>query len=132
MNSAEKPHWDADSSVRSVLRRSPVFRISKPFLSKFITPSSWGRGRSPRLSHRRSGRETRRPPSPHRSHAVARKGDRRRSVAGPAARDDAGAGALLGGGVRLAQVRGEAEGPPALHHRDRWAGHSFHSRSFET
>ena len=39
MNSAEKPHWDADSSVSSVLRRSPVFRISKPFLSKFITPS---------------------------------------------------------------------------------------------
>src|SRR5215204_5873584 len=40
MNSADKPHWDADSSVSSVLRRSPVFRISKSFLSKFITPSS--------------------------------------------------------------------------------------------
>jgi phage shock protein C len=39
MNSAEKPHWDADSSVISVLHRSPVFRISKPFLSKFITRS---------------------------------------------------------------------------------------------
>src|SRR5215217_6590364 len=39
MNSADKPHWDADSSVSSVLRRSPVFRISKSFLSKFITPS---------------------------------------------------------------------------------------------
>src|SRR5215207_10873560 len=39
MNSAEKPHWDADSSVSLVLRRSPVFRISKPFLSKFITRS---------------------------------------------------------------------------------------------
>src|ERR671921_755295 len=39
MNSAEKPHWDADSSVSSVLRRSPVFRISKQFLSKFITRS---------------------------------------------------------------------------------------------
>src|SRR4051794_39598343 len=39
MNSAEKPQWDADSLVSRVLRRSPVFRISKPFLSKFITPS---------------------------------------------------------------------------------------------
>ena len=44
MNSADKPHWDADSSVSSVLRRSPVFRISKSFLSKFITPSrNWVR-----------------------------------------------------------------------------------------
>jgi hypothetical protein len=39
MNSAEKPHWDADSSVSSVLRRAPVFHISKPFLSKLITRS---------------------------------------------------------------------------------------------
>jgi hypothetical protein len=40
MNSAEKLHWDGDSSVSSVLQRSPVFRISKPLLSKFITASS--------------------------------------------------------------------------------------------
>jgi hypothetical protein len=40
MNSAGKPHRNANISVRSVLRRSPVFRISKPFLSKFITASS--------------------------------------------------------------------------------------------
>ncbi len=39
MNSAEKPHQDADSAVSSVHRRSPVFRIRKPFLSKFITRS---------------------------------------------------------------------------------------------
>jgi hypothetical protein len=39
MNLTEKPHWDADSSVSSVLRQFAVFRISKPFLSKFITPS---------------------------------------------------------------------------------------------
>jgi hypothetical protein len=39
MNSVEKPHWDADSSVSSVLRWSPVFRIGKLFLSEFITPS---------------------------------------------------------------------------------------------
>ncbi len=31
--------------------------------------------------------------------------------------------------VRLAQVRGETEGPTALHHRDRRPGHPFHSRS---
>ena len=30
------------------------------------------------------------------------------------------------------KVRGETERPAAFHHRDRWAGHSFHSRSFET
>jgi hypothetical protein len=39
MNSAEKPHRNANVSVSSVLSRSPVFRISKPFLSKFITAS---------------------------------------------------------------------------------------------
>jgi hypothetical protein len=40
MNSAGKPHRNANVSVSSVLRRPPVFRISKPFLSKFITASS--------------------------------------------------------------------------------------------
>ena len=30
------------------------------------------------------------------------------------------------------KMRGETERPAAVHHRDRWAGHSFHSRSFET
>jgi hypothetical protein len=40
MNSAEKPHRNANVSVSSVLPRSSVFRISKPFLSKFITASS--------------------------------------------------------------------------------------------
>ena len=34
--------------------------------------------------------------------------------------------------VRLAQVRGETERPAAVHHRDRRAGHSFHSRPFKT
>jgi hypothetical protein len=38
----------------------------------------------------------------------------------------------LGNGLRLAQSRGEAERFAAVHHRDRWAGHSFRSRSFET
>jgi hypothetical protein len=40
MNSAGKPHRNANISVSSVLSRSPVFRISKPFLTKFITASS--------------------------------------------------------------------------------------------
>jgi hypothetical protein len=39
MNLAEKPHQDADCSVSSVHRRSLVFRMRKPFLSEFITPS---------------------------------------------------------------------------------------------
>ena len=33
--------------------------------------------------------------------------------------------------LRLAQRRGEIESCAALHHRDRWARHSFHSRSLE-
>jgi hypothetical protein len=37
MNLAGKPHRNANVSASSVLRRSQVFRISKPFLSKFIT-----------------------------------------------------------------------------------------------
>ena len=40
--------------------------------------------------------------------------------------------ALLGDRLRLAQVRGETERPAAVHHRDRRAGHPFHSRPFET
>ncbi len=30
------------------------------------------------------------------------------------------------------KVRGETERAAAIRHRDRWAGHSFHPRSFET
>jgi Epoxide hydrolase N terminus len=39
--------------------------------------------------------------------------------------------ALLGNRLRLAHVRGETERAPAIHDRDRWARHSFHSRAFE-
>ena len=53
------------------------------------------------------------------------------SIAGRAARDDAEARALLGDGLRLAQGRGAAQRPAAVHHRDRRARHSFHSRPFE-
>ena len=59
-------------------------------------------------------------------------GDRHGSVAGRAARDDSETRALLGDRLRLAQVRGEAECPAAIHHRDRWGRHSFHPRSFQT
>ena len=38
---------------------------------------------------------------------------------------------LLGDGLRLAQVRGEAQRPAALRHRDRRARHPFHPRSLE-
>lgn len=38
MNSVEKPHYDVDSSVSSVLRRSSVFRISKLFLTSSQQP----------------------------------------------------------------------------------------------
>ena len=30
------------------------------------------------------------------------------------------------------KIEAKTERPAAVHHRDRWAGHSFHSRSFET
>ena len=33
--------------------------------------------------------------------------------------------------LRLAQMRGATERLAEFHHRDRWARHSFHSRSFE-
>ena len=57
-----------------------------------------------------------------------REGARRRSVAGRAAGDDAGARALLGDRVRLARVRGEAERAAAVHDRDRRGGHPLHPR----
>src|SRR5262249_51618826 len=56
----------------------------------------------PPLPLHRFGRGARRPASPHRGDQLARKGDRRRSVAGRAARVDAGPRALLGDGLRLA------------------------------
>ena len=54
------------------------------------------------------------------------------AVARRAARDDSEARALLGDGLRLAQVEAKLNAAAAVHHRDRWAGHSLHSRSFET
>ena len=63
--------------------------------------------------------------------AVARAGDGCGRFAGRPARDDSGARALLGDGLRLVQVPGAAERPPAVRHRDRRAGHSLHSRSLK-
>ena len=53
------------------------------------------------------------------------------TLARRAARDDAETRTLLGDRLQLAQGRGETERPTAIHNRDRWARHSFHSRSVE-
>ena len=68
----------------------------------------------------------------HSGDTVARPGNRDGHIARRAARDDAETRALLGDGLRLAQMRSETERPAAFHHRDRRARHSFHSRPFET
>ena len=52
-------------------------------------------------------------------------------VPGRAAHDDRATRAVLGDGIRLAEGRSAAQRLAAIHHRDRRAGHSFHSRSFE-
>ena len=59
-------------------------------------------------------------------------GNGRGSIARRATRDDSKTRALLGDRLRLAQGRGETELPTEFHYRNRWARHSFHSRSFET
>ena len=55
-----------------------------------------------------------------------------RRLSGRVVGTDAGPGALLGDRLRLEQVRGEAERPTELHHRDRWARHPFPSRPLPT
>ena len=86
------------------------------------------RNRNPSLPGRHARRGDHRPPAPHRRDALARQGARRRPVAGRAAGDDAGAGALLGGRVRLARVRGDTERAAAVQDRDRRGGHPLHPR----
>src|SRR5947209_11682047 len=76
-----------------------------------------------------AGRGPRRPAPTHRRHTLARKGDRRRSVAGRTACDDPETRALLGARLRLAHVRGETERPAEFHERARWTRHAFHSPS---
>src|SRR5207248_2890494 len=77
------------------------------------------------------GSDCRRGPAHHRD-GLAREGDRRRCFAGRAAGDDAETRALLGHRLRLPEVGGAAQCPAAVHDRDRWARHAFHSRSFAT
>ena len=64
----------------------------------------------------------------HRLGALAQQGAGRRSVAGRAARDAAGARALLGDRLRLAQGRGGAQRAAAVQDRDRRGGHPLHPR----
>ena len=80
------------------------------------------------VQRRRSRREARRVAPPHQRDAVASRGARQRSVARSSVGDDAGAHALLGHPVRLAQVRGRAERPAAVQDQDRRARHPLHPR----
>src|SRR5690348_7723968 len=87
----------------------------------FAIPNPRNYTRSPPFPHQRAGRGPRRAAPTRVGHALARKGDRRRSVAGRAVGDDSETRALLGDRVRLAHVRGETERPAEFHDRDRWA-----------
>ena len=78
------------------------------------------------VPHQYSGRTTRRSPSAHCGHALARARDRRRRLARRAARDAPGARAILGDGLRLAQGRSAAQRLSPIRHDDRWRGHSLH------
>ena len=62
---------------------------------------------------------------------VAQPGKRQGCNAGRAIRDHAEARTVLGDGLRLAQDRVQAECVAAVHHRDRWDRHSFHSYPLE-
>ncbi len=72
----------------------------------------------------------RRPAGPYFGHPLARARTGHRRLPGRTAGHDAGPGPVLGGGLRLAPVRGPAERPAALHHRDRRARHPFPARPF--
>ena len=88
-----------------------------------------GRHHDPPIHDRDSRGGSRRPACTHRGDALADQGACRRSLAGRAARDDAGARPLLDDRVRLAQVRGATERAAAVHDRDRWRGHPLHPRA---
>src|SRR5262249_44814586 len=77
------------------------------------------------------GRAAGRPSPTGRAETLARSRAGEGRIARRAARDGSATGALLGGRLRLAQVRGETERPASIHDRDRWSGHSFHSRPLE-
>ena len=77
------------------------------------------------------GGPDRRPAPAHRVDALAEQGARPRSDAGHPAGAAAGAGALLGRGLRLRPARGAAERAAAVHHRDRRARDPLHPRALE-
>ena len=123
--------------LRAVLhaqRRGPG-ADARPDLRRFRCPllsCTAGRQREHRcssVSGRFSGGGAHRAAPARKRDPVARAGDGQRRFAGRAARDDAGARAVLGDRLRLAQVRGETERPAELHHRDRRARHPLHPRS---
>src|SRR6266568_4049980 len=84
--------------------------------------------RNPSLPRRHARRSVRRPAPAYRRGALSRQGARRRCVAGRAADDAPRARALLEHRLRLAQVRDEAERPPAVHDEDRRPRHPLHPR----
>ncbi|SFO90313.1 hypothetical protein SAMN05443579_10795 [Variovorax sp. PDC80] len=84
-------------------------------------------GRTPVPRPRARGRAGR-PAPPCEGHALARPRNRERPVAGREARETAAAGAVLGQRLRLAQGRGAAQCPAAVHHRDRRPRHPLHPR----
>src|SRR4051794_14059495 len=90
-----------------------------------------GRHSDPPIHDRDSRVGARGPACSHRGHAVAKQGARRRSVAGRAAGDAAGARALLDDRLRLAQVRGEAQRAAAVHDRDRRGRDPLHPRAVQ-
>src|SRR4029077_21221950 len=73
-------------------------------------------------------RSDRRPSAAYRRDALAYPGAGRRSFAARAARDNPGARSLLGGRLRLAQVRGETERAAAVRDRDRRGGYPLYPR----
>src|SRR5215213_8407865 len=90
-----------------------------------------GRNSDPPIHDRDCRVGARGPACSHRGHAVAKQGARRRSVAGSAAGDAAGARALLDDRLRLAQVRGEAQRAPPVHDRDRRGRDPLHPRALQ-
>src|SRR5215469_10614126 len=95
------------------------------------TAAGQGWGQHSSVAGELSGSGADRVTTAHQGDAVAREGNRHRYVARRTARDDAEGRSLLGDRIRLGEVRGKAECAPALHDRDRWAGHPLYPRSFE-
>ena len=119
--------WRGDGSL--AWNAGPDLRSGRPPSSTFLEVETYvQRNRNPSVPGRHARRSGRRPAAARRRDALALQGARRRSVAGRAAGDDAGARPLLGDRLRLARVRGETERAAAVHDRDRRGGHPLHPR----